>query len=52
MPRTVQGVVSMAVGEPVTMENVVVPDPGPGRPSSQFRPVAYATRIFTTAKGG
>ena len=30
MPRTVQGVVSMAVGEPVTMENIVIPDPGPG----------------------
>ncbi len=30
MPRTVQGVVSMAAGEPVVLENVVVPDPGPG----------------------
>ena len=30
MPRTVEGVVSMAVGEPVTMENIVIPDPGPG----------------------
>ena len=30
MSRTVQGVVSMAVGEPVTMENIVIPDPGPG----------------------
>ncbi|MDE0169568.1 MAG: S-(hydroxymethyl)mycothiol dehydrogenase [bacterium] len=30
MARTVQGVVSMAVGEPVTMENIVIPDPGPG----------------------
>ena len=30
MPRTVQGVVSMAMGEPVTMENIVIPDPGPG----------------------
>ncbi len=30
MPRTVQGVVSKAVGEPVTLENIVIPDPGPG----------------------
>ena len=30
MPRTVQGVVSRAVGEPVTMERIVIPDPGPG----------------------
>lgn len=30
MPRTVQGVVSRAVGEPVTMESIVIPDPGPG----------------------
>ena len=30
MPQTVQGVVSMAVGEPVTITDVVVPDPGPG----------------------
>ena len=30
MAQTVQGVVSMAVGEPVTIAEVVVPDPGPG----------------------
>lgn len=30
MPRTVQGVVSKAVGEPVTLEEIVIPDPGPG----------------------
>ncbi len=30
MPQTVQGVVSMEVGEPVTITDVVVPDPGPG----------------------
>ena len=30
MPRTIQGVVSKAVGEPVTLENIIVPDPGPG----------------------
>ncbi len=30
MPRTVQGVVSKAVGEPVTLENIIVLDPGPG----------------------
>ena len=30
MARMVQGVVSKAVGEPVTLENIIVPDPGPG----------------------
>ena len=30
MPQTVQGVVSLAVGDPVTITDVVVPDPGPG----------------------
>ena len=30
MPRTVQGVVSKAVGEPVALEEIVIPDPGPG----------------------
>ena len=30
MPQTVRGVVSMAVGEPVTITEVVIPDPGPG----------------------
>ena len=30
MPQTVRGAVSMAVGEPVTITDVVVPDPGPG----------------------
>ena len=30
MPHEVQGVVARAKGEPVTVETVVVPDPGPG----------------------
>ena len=30
MPRTVQGVVSKAVGKPVTLEDILIPDPGPG----------------------
>ena len=30
MPQTVRGVVSMAVGEPVAITEVVIPDPGPG----------------------
>ncbi len=30
MPQTVKGVVAKAVGEPVTIENIVIPDPGPG----------------------
>ena len=30
MPQTVKGVVAMAKGAPVTLENVIIPDPGPG----------------------
>ncbi|GAB3294396.1 S-(hydroxymethyl)mycothiol dehydrogenase [Epidermidibacterium keratini] len=30
MPHTVKGVVARAKGEPVTVENIIVPDPGPG----------------------
>ncbi len=30
MPREVRGVIAHAAGEPVTVETVVVPDPGPG----------------------
>ena len=30
MPQLVKGVISAAVGEPVTIENIVIPDPGPG----------------------
>ncbi len=30
MAQTVEGVVAKAVGEPVTIENIVIPDPGPG----------------------
>jgi S-(hydroxymethyl)mycothiol dehydrogenase len=30
VPQTVRGVVAMAKGEPVALEQVVIPDPGPG----------------------
>ncbi|NCG23532.1 MAG: S-(hydroxymethyl)mycothiol dehydrogenase, partial [Actinobacteria bacterium] len=30
MPQTVKGVVAMTKGAPVTIENVIIPDPGPG----------------------
>ncbi|MFW2332598.1 S-(hydroxymethyl)mycothiol dehydrogenase [Ilumatobacter sp.] len=30
MPQEVQGVVARAKGEPVTLETIVIPDPGPG----------------------
>ena len=30
MPQTVRGVVARAMGDPVTIENIVIPDPGPG----------------------
>lgn len=30
MPQTVRGVIARAKGAPVTVENIVIPDPGPG----------------------
>jgi S-(hydroxymethyl)mycothiol dehydrogenase len=30
MPQTVRGVVALSKGAPVTVENIVIPDPGPG----------------------
>lgn len=30
MPQTVRGVIARAKGEPVTLESIVIPDPGPG----------------------
>ena len=30
MPQTVKGVVAMEQDAPVTIENIVIPDPGPG----------------------
>lgn len=30
MPQTVRGVIARAKGEPVSVENIVIPDPGPG----------------------
>ena len=30
MPQQVQGVIARAKGEPVTVETILVPDPGPG----------------------
>ena len=30
MPQTVKGVIAMEQGAPVTIENIIIPDPGPG----------------------
>ena len=30
MPQEVRGVVALAKGEPVTVQTIVIPDPGPG----------------------
>src|SRR5690606_40079604 len=37
MPQTVRGVIARAKGEPVTVENVIVPDPGPGEAVVQIQ---------------
>ena len=37
MPQTVRGVIARAKGVPVTVENVIVPDPGPGEAVVQIQ---------------
>ena len=35
MPQTVKGVVAMEQDAPVTIENIIIPDPGPGEARGQ-----------------
>ena len=50
MTTEVRGVIAKAVGEPVTIETVLVPDPGPGEALVTSRPAGSATQTSTTAR--
>ena len=52
MPSEVKGVVARARGEPVSLETIVVPDPGPGEAVVRCRPAGSATPTCTTARAG
>ncbi len=52
MPQTVQGVIARAKGEPVTLENVVVPDPGPGEAVVQVQACGVCHTDLHYREGG
>jgi len=52
MPQTVQGVVARAKGEPVTLENIVVPDPGPGEAVVQVQACGVCHTDLHYREGG
>jgi hypothetical protein len=48
---SVPGIVARGKGQPVSLETIVVPDPGPrARPGYGSRPVGSATPTCTTGK--
>ena len=51
MPQKVRGVVAHKKGEPVSVETIIVPDPGPGEAARAASwPAGCATPTSTTAK--
>ncbi len=52
MPQTVTGVVARAKGEPVTLEDVVVPDPGPGEAVVQVQACGVCHTDLHYREGG
>jgi S-(hydroxymethyl)mycothiol dehydrogenase len=52
MPQTVQGVVARAKGEPVSLERVVVPDPGPGEAVVQVQACGVCHTDLHYREGG
>ena len=52
MPQTVKGVVAMKQGEPVTIENIVIPDPGPGEAVVAIKAGEELTINYNTKGGG
>lgn len=52
MPQTVKGVVARAKGAPVTIENVVVPDPGPGEAVVQIQACGVCHTDLHYREGG
>ncbi len=52
MPQTVKGVVARAKGQPVTLEDVVVPDPGPGEAVVQVQACGVCHTDLHYREGG
>ena len=52
MPQTVQGVIARAKGAPVTLENVIVPDPGPGEAVVQVQACGVCHTDLHYREGG
>jgi len=52
MPHEVRGVVARAVGEPVAIETIVVPDPGPGEALVQVRACGVCHTDLHYREGG
>jgi S-(hydroxymethyl)mycothiol dehydrogenase len=52
MPQEVQGVVARAKGEPVSLETIVVPDPGPGEAVVQIQACGVCPTDLHYGEGG
>jgi S-(hydroxymethyl)mycothiol dehydrogenase len=52
MPQEVQGVIARAKGEPVTVETIVVPDPGPGEALVQVQACGVCHTDLHYREGG
>ena len=52
MPQQVQGVVARAKGEPVSIETIVVPDPGPGEAIVQIQACGVCHTDLHYREGG
>ena len=52
MPQTVRGVVARSVGKPVTVEQIVVPDPGPGEAVVQVQACGVCHTDLHYREGG
>ena len=51
MPQEVRGVIARAKGEPVTVETIVIPDPGPGEVRVRVHAVAICHSDVSYADG-
>jgi len=52
MPQEVQGVVARARGEPVTLETIIIPDPGPGEAVVQIQACGVCHTDLHYREGG
>ena len=52
MSHKAKGVVALEQGRPVSLETILVPDPGRVKPWSTSKPAVSATPTCTTGRGG